>query len=201
MKNEYRILVGNPEDHSEDLGVYRSIILKWISGKQDGIHLARDRDRWRTLVNTVVNLRVHERRQICWLADRALGISNNSHLCGISCSSIYHSITRGCLGTCSLSNAIIRFSLHLAACCLAAGWGLGGESGGEGEGWLSSVLFTVFQFTSRCFPMKKHPEVGLGVSDIEPVTMKCRTVSMQTGPYFLRTLGVSKWLPRCVFMT
>ena len=43
-------------------GVDRRIILKWIFVKWDGsmdwIHLAQDRDRWRTLVHVVMNLRV-----------------------------------------------------------------------------------------------------------------------------------------------
>jgi hypothetical protein len=52
-------------DHSEDPGVDRRIILKWIfrkwvvgSGGMDWIELAQDRDRWRTLVTAVMNLRV-----------------------------------------------------------------------------------------------------------------------------------------------
>jgi hypothetical protein len=48
-------------DHLGDLGV-DGIILKWIFKKWDGgmewIELAQDRDRWRTLVNAVMNLRV-----------------------------------------------------------------------------------------------------------------------------------------------
>jgi hypothetical protein len=49
-------------DHLEDLGVYGKIILRWIFKKWDGGHglidLAQDRDRWRTLVNAVMNRRV-----------------------------------------------------------------------------------------------------------------------------------------------
>jgi hypothetical protein len=50
-------------DHLEDLGVDGSIILKWIFKKWDGggmdwIDMAQDRDRWRALVNAVMNLRV-----------------------------------------------------------------------------------------------------------------------------------------------
>jgi hypothetical protein len=45
-----------------DPGVDRRIILKWIFRKCDGgmdwIELAQDRDRWQTLVNAVMNLRV-----------------------------------------------------------------------------------------------------------------------------------------------
>jgi hypothetical protein len=47
----------------EDAGIDGRIILKWIFEKLDGgdigwIDLAQDRDRWRALVNTVMNLRV-----------------------------------------------------------------------------------------------------------------------------------------------
>jgi hypothetical protein len=47
--------LGNP-------GVDGRIILKWILKKWDGgidwIELAEDRDRWRSLVNVLINLRV-----------------------------------------------------------------------------------------------------------------------------------------------
>jgi hypothetical protein len=46
----------------EDPGVDGRIILKWIFERLDGgmdwISLGEDRDRWRALVNTVMNLRV-----------------------------------------------------------------------------------------------------------------------------------------------
>jgi hypothetical protein len=49
-------------DHLGDPGVDRRIILKWLFKKWDGsmnwIELAQDRDRWRALVNAVMNLRV-----------------------------------------------------------------------------------------------------------------------------------------------
>ena len=50
-------------EHWGDLGVDVWIILGWISrrwdvGYMDWIGLAQDRDRWRTLVSAITNLRV-----------------------------------------------------------------------------------------------------------------------------------------------
>jgi hypothetical protein len=48
--------------YAEYLGLDGRIILEWIVGKQGGgvdwIHRAQDRDQWRPLVNTVMNLPV-----------------------------------------------------------------------------------------------------------------------------------------------
>jgi hypothetical protein len=60
----YRILVWRPEgrNHLGDPGVDGRIISKWIlktwDRGMDWTELAQDRDRWRVLVNTVMNLRV-----------------------------------------------------------------------------------------------------------------------------------------------
>jgi hypothetical protein len=47
-------------DHWEDLNIGGRIILRWISeigwGGMDWIDLAQDRDQWRALVNTAMNL-------------------------------------------------------------------------------------------------------------------------------------------------
>jgi hypothetical protein len=49
-------------DRLGDPGIDRRIILKWIFKKWDGgmdwIGLARDRDRWRALVNAIMNFLV-----------------------------------------------------------------------------------------------------------------------------------------------
>jgi hypothetical protein len=61
----HRVLVGKPEgkDHVEDQGVDGRMGSKWTSerlvgGGVEWIHMAQDRDRWRAVVNAVMNLRV-----------------------------------------------------------------------------------------------------------------------------------------------
>jgi hypothetical protein len=61
---EERVVVEKPDgrNHLKDLGVDGRIILKWILEKWDGgmdwIDVAQERDRWRAVVNAVMNLRV-----------------------------------------------------------------------------------------------------------------------------------------------
>ena len=63
-RNSYRVSVEKPEgrNHLEDPGVDGRIILKWFFEKwdrdMDWINLARDRDKWRAVVNALMNLRV-----------------------------------------------------------------------------------------------------------------------------------------------
>jgi hypothetical protein len=64
-RNAYRILVGKPEGKRPPGRPRRSSVdnirmylreIRW--GSMDWIDLAQDRDQWRALVNTVMNLRV-----------------------------------------------------------------------------------------------------------------------------------------------
>jgi hypothetical protein len=64
-RNAYWILVGKPEGkrplEEQDVGGWT--VLKWILREiewdgMDWIYLAQDRDQWRALVNTVMNLRI-----------------------------------------------------------------------------------------------------------------------------------------------
>jgi hypothetical protein len=54
----FRLGIPMEMDNLDDLGVDGRIILKWNFKKWDEIDLAQDRDRWRTLVNEVMNIRV-----------------------------------------------------------------------------------------------------------------------------------------------
>jgi len=64
IRGAYRVLVGKPEGQRslQDPTVDRRIILRWIFGKwdegRDWIDLAWDTNRWRTIVNAIMNLRV-----------------------------------------------------------------------------------------------------------------------------------------------
>jgi hypothetical protein len=55
-------------DHSEDQGVGVRMRSEWILGRLaegvEWIQLAQDRDRWRAIVNTVMNLRVLAPRSV-----------------------------------------------------------------------------------------------------------------------------------------
>jgi hypothetical protein len=53
-ENHTKYLLGNLKggDRSEDLSIDGKIILEWILC----IHLSQDRDQWRTIVNTIMNL-------------------------------------------------------------------------------------------------------------------------------------------------
>jgi hypothetical protein len=74
-RNAYRLLVGKPEG-KRTLGRPRR---RWVDnirmdieevgwGDVDWIGLAQDRNRWRALVNSVLNLRVHEMLGNCRVA-------------------------------------------------------------------------------------------------------------------------------------
>jgi hypothetical protein len=59
------VLVGKPEgkDYLKDQGIDRRMGSKWtlgrlVRGDVEWIHLVQDRDRWRAVVNAVMNIRV-----------------------------------------------------------------------------------------------------------------------------------------------
>jgi hypothetical protein len=61
----YKVLMGKPEGKRplEDQGIdgrmgSEWILQRWAGGSVDWIELAQDRDRWWTLVNMAMNLRV-----------------------------------------------------------------------------------------------------------------------------------------------
>jgi hypothetical protein len=64
-KDVYRVLVGKPK-RKRPLGRLRrrwaetikTDLREVLCGSMDWIELAKDKDRWRTLVNTVMNIRV-----------------------------------------------------------------------------------------------------------------------------------------------
>ena len=65
MTGVYRVLVGNlrKREHLQDPDVDARIILRWVFSKwdvwdMDWTELSQDRDRWRALVNAVMNIRV-----------------------------------------------------------------------------------------------------------------------------------------------
>ena len=55
-----------------------------VGGCGDWMELAQDRDRWRTLVSTVMNLRVPKMRGISWLAAEPVRFSRRTLLHGVS---------------------------------------------------------------------------------------------------------------------
>jgi hypothetical protein len=86
-KNSYRLLVGNPE-RKRPLGRPRR---RWVDniridlgevgwGDVDWIGLAQDRNRWRALVNSVLNLRVPRNAGNLSSGLTSSGLSNSAQL-------------------------------------------------------------------------------------------------------------------------
>jgi hypothetical protein len=71
-KQCYKVMVRRPEGNKQLAGPKRrwehniKMYLRYIRcGGAEWINLARDRNRWRVLLNTVMNVRVHKRPEIC----------------------------------------------------------------------------------------------------------------------------------------
>ena len=87
----YRVLVGRPEG-KRPLGRPRrrwedniKMDLQEVGGGfEDWMELAQDRDRWRALVGTVMNLGVPKMRGISWLAAEPVSFSRRTLLHGVS---------------------------------------------------------------------------------------------------------------------
>jgi hypothetical protein len=58
MRNSYKILIRKPEGRQRWENNFNIDLRQVVCGGVDGIHLAQDSDRWRALVNTIMNLRV-----------------------------------------------------------------------------------------------------------------------------------------------
>jgi len=75
-------------EHLGEQGVDGRIILRWIFRKWDGgyglIELAQDRDRWRALVNVVMNLRVPLNAENFLTSRKPVSFSRRTRLRGVS---------------------------------------------------------------------------------------------------------------------